>query len=157
MIKAKRPRAIIVMTTTAKKSNHKSVRLLWSSRYVATERTDITLPGVSGKVAVTRGYHPSAYLREDYAAMWLWNEEDEILAHDILRICFSKAFAVIQDEVYDDLQDRNVLDRWHEALRGIPGIHEKHEAEENSARNTEIPSSQETDLPDMTRLKIKSL
>jgi hypothetical protein len=154
MIKAKRPKAIVVMTTTAKKSNHKSVRLLWSSRYDTTKSTDITLPGAPGKVTIIRGYHPSAYLREAYAATWLRDEEDEILARHMLRICFSKALTVIEPEVYNDIRVQDAIERWHEVLEGIREKCQKRQSDKKPTGNHGIAVSQETDLPDMTRLTI---
>lgn len=154
MIKAKRPKAIMVLTTTAKKSNHKSVRLLWSSRFVATERFDITLPGDPGKVAIIRGYHPSAYLRKDYAATWLREEEDETLARHMLRICFYKALAVIELEAYKDMRNQDAIERWHGVLEGIRGTCQKRQSDEKLTGNHGAAVSQEVDLPDMTRLTI---
>lgn len=154
MIRAKRPKAIILMTITAKKSNHKSVKLLWSLIHVTTERTDITLPGAPEKVAIIRGYHPSAYLREDYAATWLPDGKYEILARHMLRICFSKAFAVLEPEVYDDVRVEDAVERWHEVLEGSRGKRQKHQGDEKPTGNHGVAILQDADLPDMTRLTI---
>jgi hypothetical protein len=154
MIKAKRPKAIIVMTTTAKKSNHKSIRLLWSSRHVTTERIDITLPGDPSKVAMIRGYHPSAYLRQDYAATWLRDEEDETLARHMLRICFHKALAVIEPEVYKDIPVQDAVKRWHGLLESVPGTCQERQSDKKPTGSHGVTVSREVDLPDMTRLTI---
>jgi hypothetical protein len=106
------------------------------------------------KVAIIRGGHPSAYLREDYATTWLRCEEDKILARNMLRICFSKALAVVQGKVYDDLQNRDVMERWTEVLEGIRGNRQKHQADRKPTKNPGVALLQEADLPDMTRLTI---
>jgi hypothetical protein len=135
MIKGNRPKSIVVMTTTANKSNHKPVRFLWSSRHVTAKRRNIALRGASGEVAIIPGHHPSAYLREDYATTWLRCWEDKVLARDMLRICFSKAPAVIEGEVQDDLRNQGVMERWDEVLEGIRGSCHNHQADKKPIRN----------------------
>jgi hypothetical protein len=79
-----------------------------------------------------------AYLREDYATTWLRCGEDKVLARDMLRICFSKALAVIEGEVQDDLRNQDVMERWDEVLEGIRGSCHNHQSDKKPIRNSGV-------------------
>ncbi|KAK0303442.1 hypothetical protein LTR54_017734 [Friedmanniomyces endolithicus] len=94
MILAKKPKAILVLTTSAGLSKHGPVTNLGSSLHRAGSTRLLTLWTKDGphRSLIIYGFHPSVYLREDYVSSREWSSEEVRLANEVLHVCFAKAF-----------------------------------------------------------------
>lgn len=115
MVLAKSPDVIDVLTCAAGGSEKNCVRLLWSSLKEAGSMQEITLHNGRGsrKATVLRGFHPSTYLRDDYVEEGSWSSEKTRAASKVIRLCFAKAFTVLDNESAADNDDeRKVIELW---------------------------------------------
>lgn len=115
MILAKSPDVIIVLTCAAGRSKHNCVRLLWSSLKAAGSMEKITLHGGRGprEATVFRGFHPSTYLRDNYVEEGSWSSEKTRVASEVIRLCFTKAFTVLDNESdAEDDHERKIMELW---------------------------------------------
>lgn len=118
MVLAKQPDAILVLTATARSSKHKQVKCLGSSLRKAGSTRPFILHTGNGRheSLIIYGFHPNAYLREDYVAGSNWLPEDVSLANEVLRVCFAKAFEASCGLPRDSIHDNEVLNQWREFL-----------------------------------------
>jgi hypothetical protein len=116
MLKALKPKVIIVLTTHANRSSVPDLQQLSSSLKKAGTTKTIEIEGL--EVRVIHGFHPSVYLRKDYASRQKWLPEDRDLAHNVVQFCFNQAF----EEWYNHSVDDTLLCRWRNLLGLRPKI-----------------------------------
>jgi hypothetical protein len=116
MLKALKPKVILVLTTHANRSSVTGLQQLSSSLKKAGTTKTIEIKG--REVRVIHGFHPSVYLRKDYASRQKWLPEDRELAHNVVRFCFNQAF----EEWYNHSVDDTLLCRWRKLVGPKPKI-----------------------------------
>jgi hypothetical protein len=108
MIKAKKPKVILVLTTRAGGSKNSGLRQLKSSLSIAGSTSTINIEG--HEIRVIHGFHPSMYLRDDYVSENNWSPQEVNTARDVLHFCVAQALAFLEDDcnvlVNDDLFKR---------------------------------------------------
>jgi hypothetical protein len=96
MIKAKKPKVVLVLTTHAGVSKTSTLRQLGSSLKTAGSTSTINIEG--HEVRVIHGFHPSVYLRDGYMSEKKWSQQDADLAREVLSFCVAQAFVCLKDE-----------------------------------------------------------
>ncbi len=119
MILAKKPKAILVLTTSAGLSNHGPVTNLGSSLRRAGSTRFLTLWTKDGphRSLIIYGFHPSVYLREDYVSSREWSSEEVRLANEVLHVCFAKAFEASCNLSRKCDRDDKIIRRWQKLQR----------------------------------------
>ena len=130
MITAKSPKVILVLTCSAGQSGCKRLTLLGTSlKRAGTTRNIMFFNGGHKKQAtIVRGFHPSVYLREDYTDEECWTKEDIKLANEVLRHCFTRAFAAMSGGDTSTFDEDELLDAWKVQLArksGLPSLEEE--------------------------------
>jgi hypothetical protein len=113
MIKAKKPKVILVLTTHAGGSKVSGLRPLESSLKSAGSTSKMKIE--EHEVRVIHGFHPSMYLRDDYISGKDWSPQDADVARAVLSFCVAQAFVCLKDE-RGVLVDETLFKKWRDLV-----------------------------------------
>jgi len=136
MMMAKKPDVILILQCQGRSSSNNYIRRLSSSERLAGT---IDVFDVKGQDAlVVRGFHPSTYLRDDYAWERNLTFEERKLRVQMLEYCFKISFRLLEGKRH---QEKDLEIAWRQSITSPRSV-TRPDAWIKS-KNSDIPSEQE--------------